>query len=463
MQWKRYTSLFARKALTAHGWQRDVEIRIDPQGFISGITAHASLSRETPAFDLLLPGMANVHSHAFQRAMAGLTEFSSGSGRDNFWSWREVMYRFTRTLTPEHMEIIARAFYIELLKCGYTSVGEFHYIHNDAEGKPYAAITELSDRIIAGAQAAGIYLTHLPVMYETGNFGGSAPNEGQKRFLHRVDSYLGLLETLQKRYSASPDMTFGIAPHSLRAVTPGTLSTILTALPGLGLKDCPIHMHVAEQEKEVADCLAWSGQRPVEWLMKHYDVDTRWCLIHATHMTESETKAVAASMATVGLCPSTEANLGDGIFPAERYLQAGGCLGIGSDSNVCISPWEELRLMEYAQRLSTRRRTVLCTEAMPSVGRTLFERAAQGGAQALGIPSGAIAIGKRADLIAVGLNHPLLADKENDAILDTLIFATAPVITDVFIAGKRVVENGSHPQENESATALRNVIRMGNY
>ena len=461
MQWKRYASLFARKALTANGWQQDVEIRIDQNGFISGITANASPATDAPVFDLLLPGMANVHSHAFQRAMAGLTEFASGSGRDNFWSWREVMYRFTQRLAPEHIEIIARAFYIELLKNGYTSVGEFHYLHNDVNGKSYASITELSDRIIAGAQEAGIHLTHLPVMYETGNFGGAPPTEGQKRFLHSTDSYLALLETLQKRYRATPGVTLGIAPHSLRAVTPETLGKILAALPALGLERCPIHMHVAEQEKEVADCLAWSRQRPVEWLLDHYGVNKHWCLIHATHMTEEETARLAKTGATAGLCPTTEANLGDGIFRAEQYLREGGGFGIGSDSNVCTSPWEELRLMEYAQRLSARRRNVLHTGATPSAGRTLFERAAQGGAKALGIPSGGIAAGKRADLVALSTAHPLLADKEGDAALDTLIFAVQPRITDTFVAGRRIIENGRHPQEETSMEKLYSVISIG--
>lgn len=460
MQWKRSGAVFARNALTAGGWQKDVLITIDEKGIVASVQAGSRSSVPgTPSFDLLLPGMANVHSHAFQRAMAGLTEIASGKGRDNFWSWREVMYVFTKRLTPEHTEIIARAFYIELLKNGYTAVGEFHYMHHDADGRAYASVTELSDRILVSARDTGIHLTHLPVMYETGNFGGAAANEGQKRFLHTVDSYLRLLETLKKSYGNSPDITLGAAPHSLRAVAPGTLRRILDALPGLGMEDCPFHMHIAEQEKEVTDCVAWSKKRPVEWLLDNHNLDARWCLIHAMHMTVDETSRLAKTGATVGLCPTTEANLGDGIFQAEPYLAAQGDFGIGSDSNVCTSPWEELRMMEYAQRLNARKRNVFCDDAVPSVGRTLFTRAVTGGAKALGIRSGQIAQGQRADLVALSMDIPLLAGKKNDAILDTLIFAVTPVITDVFVAGRRIIENGSHVSEKESAEKLHEVMK----
>jgi formimidoylglutamate deiminase len=460
MQWERPNALFARKALTSQGWQRDVLIGIGSDGTIAGIEKAAKAPPGAPVFDLVLPGMANVHSHAFQRAMAGLTEITSGKGRDNFWSWRETMYGFTRKLTPEHIEAIARALYIDLLKHGYTAVGEFHYVHHDGNGKPYASITELSDRIVAGAQATGIHLTHLPVMYETGNFGGAAANDGQKRFVHNADSYLQLVEALVKKYGKADGITLGIAPHSLRAVTPQTLQRILEALPGLDLADCPIHMHIAEQEKEVEDCIGWSKQRPAEWLFDHHQVDKHWCLIHATHTTSDEVIRMAKNGATVGLCPTTEANLGDGIFPAEQYLKVQGSFGIGSDSNVCVSPWEELRLMEYAQRLITRKRTVLCSEATPSVGRTLFAQAAGGGAKALGIRAGEIAPGRRADMMVLSTNHALLAEKDGDAILDTLLFAVTPAITDVFVAGKRVVTNGRHALEEESAQQLRAITRL---
>jgi len=453
MQWKRYKAVFARKALTTQGWQKDVLINIDEGGLISAVEDSATSPPGAPSFDLVLPGMANVHSHAFQRAMTGLTEIASGEGRDNFWSWREVMYKFTFGLTPEAIEIIARALYIELLKHGYTAVGEFHYLHHDAQGKPYANVTELSDRIVTAARAAGIHLTHLPVMYETGNFGGKPTNDGQRRFLNTPDAYLKLLGELKKKYGDADDITLGVAPHSLRAVKPETLRAILEAL-----EHCPMHMHIAEQEKEVADCLQWSRKRPMEWLLDNFNVDARWCLIHATHMTPEETATLAKTGATVGLCPTTEANLGDGIFQAEHFLTADGSFGIGTDSNVCTSPWEELKMMEYAQRLATRRRNVLCTESTPSAGRTLFARAAAGGAKALGINAGILAPETRADLVALSMEHPLLHSRKNDTILDTLIFGATAVVTDVFVAGRRVVENGAHAQEEESAEKLRQII-----
>ncbi|NBO19572.1 MAG: formimidoylglutamate deiminase [Proteobacteria bacterium] len=440
MQWETPGVVCARHALTAEGWQQDVAIRIS--GGV--ITAIEPAPAGAKAFDLLLPGMANVHSHAFQRAMVGLTEFASAEGKDNFWSWREVMYHFLETLTPEDVERVARQFYIELLEQGYTAVGEFHYLHNDSKGRPYADPAELSHRIIAAATAAGIHLTHLPVMYETANFGGIPAQEGQRRFVHTADSYLKLLESLQKNYRDTADVSLGVAPHSLRAVTPETLKKIFEALPGLGLAAAPRHIHAAEQEKEVADCLAWSGRRPVQWLLETQAVDSHWCLIHATHMTPQETAGLAASGAVAGLCPTTEANLGDGIFPAEAYAQDGGRMAIGSDSNVCTSPWEELRLMEYAQRLTLKKRNVLAGAYGASVGRSLFERAARGGAQALALPAGQIAVGLRADLVAVAQNSPWLVDKSGDAILNTLIFGSPPAVTDVFVSGRHVVREGRH-------------------
>jgi len=452
MQWERPSAVFARKALTSQGWQHDVRIDIDARGIISSIKKGSG----TPAFDLVLPGMANVHSHAFQRAMVGLTEHASAGGKDNFWSWREVMYKFLGQLTPEHIETIARAFYIDLLKHGYTAVGEFHYLHNDVSGKPYASPTELSDRVIAAAQDTGIHIAHLPVMYETSNFGGIPANDGQKRFVHTPDSFLSLFETLTKKYSKIEGVSLGVAPHSLRAVTPETLQRIVGTVPA----DCPIHIHAAEQEKEVADSLSWSKKRPVEWLLDNHDINARWCLIHATHMTVKETERLAKSNAVAGLCPTTESNLGDGIFPGESYFKAGGHFAIGSDSNVCVSPWEELKMMEYAQRLSHRKRNVLCSEETPSVGRSLFTGAAAGGAQALGLKSGKITVGQRADFVAIAMDDPLLAEKKDDAILDALIFGNAPRITDVFVAGKQVVKNGVHAQEEMAKAQLRNVIRQ---
>lgn len=448
MQWETPSALFARRAFTAHGWQRDVVLQLEG-GRIAAIEP-GKPAGGMPSFDLILPGFSNVHAHAFQRAMVGLTEMPSPGGKSNFWSWREVMYRFTLQLTPEQIEAIAQHFYIELLKHGYTSVGEFHYLHQQADGTRYANPAELSHRIHAAAQASGIHLTLLPVMYETANFGGVPALDEQRRFLHNADEYLALLAELKKL----PDITLGIAPHSLRAVTPDSLKHILETLPSLGLGDCPIHMHAAEQVKEVEDCLAATGQRPVEWLLNNTPVDARWCLIHATHMNDTETRALAARGAVAGLCPTTEANLGDGIFPALTYLAADGRFGVGSDSNVCVSPFEELRQLEYSQRLQHRLRNVL--SGTHSTGRTLFANAATSGAQALGIDAGALDVGKRADLIALDTaSHPFLADKQEDAILDTVIFNHMPTpVRDVFVAGRHVVKAGHHAAEAASQRAF---------
>ncbi len=443
MQWETPRAVFAKTALTSEGWQDDVLIELE-DGMITSVTGGSTLPSGMPSYPLILPGMSNVHSHAFQRAMAGLTERTGGRADDNFWSWREVMYKFLSSFTPEDVERTASELYVELLKSGYTSVGEFHYLHNDINGKHYANPAEMSDRIVAAAKATGIHLTLLPVMYESADFGGTSAHDGQKRFTHTTDEFLNLMEILVKNYGDDEDVTLGVAPHSLRAVTPESLKRIVAALPKLGLKDCPIHIHASEQIKEVDDCVAWSGKRPVEWLLENHAINTHWCFIHATHMTKAETKRLADSGAVAGLCPTTEANLGDGIFSAEAFINARGALGVGSDSNVCTSPWEELKTMEYAQRLSQRRRAILFDAHSDSVGRTLFTRAAKGGAQAIGIKSGVIAKGYRADLISPAMNHTLLADKKGDAILDTLIFALQPKMAHVFVAGKRVIKNGQY-------------------
>jgi formimidoylglutamate deiminase len=458
MQWETPRQLFARSALTSEGWQNNVLLEISSSGTITSITPGSLAPSGVATHPLLLAGMANVHSHAFQRAMAGLTEIASGAGNDNFWSWRQVMYLFKQRLTPQHVEIIAQHLYIELLKQGYTAVGEFHYLHNDASGKPYANPIELSERILAAGKASGIHVSLLPVYYETSNFGGMAANDGQKRFTHRLDDFITLLTALKAKEDTG--MNLGIAPHSLRAVSEPSLKALLAALPALGMDNSPVHIHVSEQVKEVDDCIAWSGKRPVQWLLDNAPVNSNWCLIHATHSNPDEVARIAQSKAVVGLCPTTEANLGDGIFPGADFLHHQGRIGIGSDSNVCVSPFEELRQMEYAQRLITKRRTVLCDEKTPSVGRSLYTRAANGGAQAIGLQSGALAVGKRADIIAINTDTPLLADKQEDKLLDTLIMVSqTPPVTHVWVAGNCVVENGHHRLEEQTSTAWKKALK----
>ncbi len=457
VQRERLTQVFAAQALTLQGWQRDVRVRIE-DGVIADITAGAAASGAL-AVELLLPGMGNVHSHAFQRAMAGLAEVASAGGRDNFWSWREVMYRFALRLTPEQVEAVARYFYIELLQHGYTAVGEFHYLHKDANGAAYADPTELSHRIIAAARGTGIHLTHLPVLYETANVGGLAAQSDQRRFLHaprnscacwrRCKSRMGRMRTSR---SASRRIRCGrCAPKRWRrcwgrcrgsAWAPARSISMRrsrrrkspTASPGVG----PGRSSGCSRMRASMRAGASSMRRT-------------W--------TRAETKALASSGAVAGLCPTTEANLGDGIFPGADYIRQGGKFGIGSDSNVCVSPFEELRQLESAQRLSRQQRTVLAG-AGESTGRGLYARAAAGGAQALGLRAGAVAPGMRADLAAYDLDHPLLAGKSGDALLDTLVFGLSGVrAREVIVGGRHVVKDGRHEAMQESAEAFREVLR----
>jgi formimidoylglutamate deiminase len=378
--------------------------------------------------------------------MAGLTE-ARGPTQDSFWTWRQRMYAFVERIQPEHVQNIAAQLYVEMLKSGYTTVGEFHYLHHQCDGTPYATPGELSDRIIAAARETGIAITHLPVLYACSGFGGVAPQSGQRRFLHDNDGFAALVETLINQYRGDPLVRIGIAPHSLRAVTRDQLVHAVDTISRLDFA-APIHLHIAEQTREVEECIAWSGQRPVEWLLNNVDVDQRWCLIHATYANGNERQRLAREDAVVGLCPTTEANLGDGIFPATEFLADGGHLGIGSDSNVSVSVIEELRLLEYGQRLSHRCRALLASAESPSVGRTLYEAAVAGGARALAQPAGALQVGRRADLMVLDSETPALACKTGDTILDSLVFAAnQTAINDVMVAGRWRIRDGRHEQQ----------------
>jgi formiminoglutamate deiminase len=406
---------------------------------MSGSTSRASAEGRERIAGIALPGLPNLHSHTFQRGMAGLAETRGPEG-DSFWTWRQVMYRFLGKLTPDDVEAIAAFAMMEMLEGGFTALAEFHYLHHDADGSTYADIAELSHGIAAAAQETGMGLTLLPVFYAQGGFGGAAPTEGQRRFINDAESYARLLEGARKAVADLDDAIVGIAPHSLRAVTPESLRDI-AALAGEG----PIHIHIAEQVKEVEDCLAWSEQRPVAWLLDHAPVDKRWCLIHATHLDAQEVKGMAASGAVAGLCPITEANLGDGIFEGVDYLAAGGRFGVGSDSNIEISAPGELKQFEYSQRLRHRARNVLAEHEGQSTGRSLYDKALAGGAQALGRRIGAIAAGYRADLVVLDSDHPDLAAISGDRWLDSYVFvADRAAIDTVFVAGEAVVRSGRH-------------------
>ncbi len=443
-------ALFAESAFTAQGWQTDVRIVI-ADGMIATLTANTRAEAGDETVACLIPGLPNLHSHAFQRGMAGLAEWR-GPGSDDFWSWREVMYRFALTMSPDDMEAIAAQAYVEMLENGFTRVGEFHYLHHDRDGRAYSDIAEMAGRICAAAETTGIALTLLPVFYAHGNFGGAPPVAGQRRFLNDLENYARLLEASARHAERLPAAVLGVAPHSLRAVAPEELAPLAAMRPG-----APTHIHVSEQTKEVDDCLAWSGQRPVAWLLDNAPVDGSWCLIHATHMDEAETARLAARGAVAGLCPVTEANLGDGIFNTRSFREAGGQLGVGTDSNILISASSELRQLEYAQRLRERKRNVL-TSSEASTGETMFRAALAGGAQALGAGDSVLAGGARADLVALDLTDPAFAGEMPKRAIDAWIFAAHRPIDRVWVGGRKLVSGGQHVARAAVARRFRTVI-----
>lgn len=444
------TALWFERALLAEGWARDVRVAIDA-GRISAVDADVPPQPGDERHAIGLPGLANLHCHGFQRGMAGLSE-TRGRLDDDFWSWREIMYRFLDRLTPDDIAAINALAFVEMMESGFTRVAEFHYLHNDADGRRYADPAETAGAVVAASAESGIGLTLLPVFYAHGDFGGTPPAPGQRRFLSDVDSFAALVEASRAKLPA--DATFGIAPHSLRAVTAEELAAIV---PLAG--DGPIHIHAAEQRREVEASLAWSGQCPVEWLLNHADIDARWCLVHATHLTESECDRLAASGAVAGLCPVTEANLGDGIFPADRYLAKGGMLGIGTDSNILIDPAGELRALEYSQRLRERRRAMLGSDAIPSIGERLFREALAGGARATRAGTG-IAAGEPADLFSLDAEDPMFAGADSATILDRWIFgARTPVIDCVWRGGRKWVEDGRHVARDAVAERYKATLR----
>jgi formimidoylglutamate deiminase len=435
-------------ALLADGWAHSVRVT-HAQGVITAIETGVAVAADDERGGIGVPGLCNVHSHAFQRGMAGLAEARGGEG-DDFWSWRQVMYQFVDRLDPEDIEVIAALAYAEMLESGFTRVGEFHYLHHDRDGAHYADPAELAARVAAAAQATGIGLTLLPVFYAHSGFGGVAAHPGQRRFINDLESYAALVSATRRVVSGLADGVVGVAPHSLRAVTPRELA-LITPLSGGG----PIHIHIAEQTREVDDCIAWSGRRPVQWLLDNVDIDARWCLIHATHLNDEETDRLARGPGVVGLCPITEANLGDGVFPAARFVAGGGRFGIGSDSNVLIDAAEELRLLEYGQRLYHHARNVLASGESGSVGGALVRATLAGGAQALGLGQGDMRVGGAADMFSLAEGHPAFMGRDGDALLDGWLFAARKgAIDSVWRRGQKVVEDGRHLRRTQIVRAF---------
>ncbi|MGB0783759.1 MAG: formimidoylglutamate deiminase [Marinomonas sp.] len=445
---------FVERALLSTGWAHNVLFSVKDGQFHSFAAGSAPTAESHILSGPVLPTLANVHSHAFQRVMAGAAEVSLNPN-DSFWSWRDLMYKIVQKLTPDDAHIIAKQLYIDMLKAGYTQVGEFHYLHHGVGGKHYGQLGEMSNQIIAAADESGMGLTLLPVLYSHSGFGGQAPNAGQARFINSTDSYLALHQACDNVLANHPRHKLGICFHSLRAVTKSQIETVLSALK----KHVPIHIHIAEQQKEVQDSLAFSGQRPVEWLHNEIGLNERWCLVHATHLTDTERQAIAKSQAVAGLCPTTEANLGDGIFPGVAFEQENGRWGIGSDSHVSLSIVEELRTYEYGQRLRDQQRNRLYRPDQASVGDNLYQQALLGGNQACDVSLG-LAEGNRADFMVLDESHPFIAASEAKDLLNRWLFATNEnLVKDVFVAGNHTIENFRHQQEDSSRLAFIQVIK----
>lgn len=439
----------ADHALLPEGVCGGVRISVDG-GLIRSVEVAPTASGDQPIRGLVLPGMANVHSHAFQRAMAGLAEWDAG-GQDNFWSWREAMYRFAERLDPQAQLAIARFLYIEMLKAGYTSVGEFHYLHNLPGGAAYAPATAMAEAIAEAARESGIALTLMPTLYITGGADGRALSERQRRFGKTVDELLALRAAMRGKAGVTQT---GLALHSLRAVPPKLMRA---AIEGVDT-DTPIHLHAAEQTGEIDEALAAFKRRPIDYLLSEFPVDRRWCFVHATHMNTHETRALAESGAVAGLCPTTEANLGDGIFRLTEFLKARGRIAIGGDSHIAVDPAEELKALEYSQRLLHRRRNVSANAAVPQTAARLWGEAARNGAQVLGLNAGEIAPGKRADLVVVTTDHISLAGRDGNQALASYVFvAGRRAVRDVMVAGAWVVKERHHAGEERASVDYRAV------
>lgn len=438
--------LYAASALLPDGWARDVRIRIS-DGRIAEVTT--GIAGQGHGVILLAP--VNLHSHTFQRAMAGLTEART-AGQDSFWTWRSLMYRFLERLGPEDVQAIAAQAMVEMAEGGFAGVAEFHYLHHPVGGGSYADPAEMSARIIAAARETGLGLTHLPVIYEQGGVDGRPLAGGQLRFGSSPDTYAAVLDGAKRALLDLPDAVLGVAPHSLRAVSRATLARVADMTRG------PIHIHIAEQVAEVTEVEAAWGARPVDWAVANLPFDRRWCMIHATQMTADETQALARTGAVAGLCPITEANLGDGIFDGPGWLAAGGAFGVGTDSNIRISLAEELRLLEYSQRLGLKARAVMADGR--STGRLLWEEAARGGAQAAGRGAGAIAVGQWADLLALDTGDLRLEGLEGDQLLDSFVFAGRDgLVTDLWSAGRHIVRQGRHIARDAVEARFRTTMR----
>ncbi len=424
---------YAKEILLEDGWASNKTLTIS-DGMITTIEDGKAADAEHFSGPVI-PGMVNLHSHAFQKAFVGLTEFQADK-EDSFWSWRDSMYQLLQRLTLDDMHTVATYLYQEMLLNGYTSCAEFHYLHREATS-PDSDSFDASNAVIQGALKAGIALCHCPVFYSYSGFGEQPPNPGQQPFLHTVEAFQSLMERLKQQYTRDSLISFGIAPHSLRAVSASQLKRLTDWWPG------PVHIHISEQIKEVNECVEFYGKRPVQWLIDNFPLSDQWCLVHATHLDEQEVRALAKSQAIAGICPETEANLGDGIFPAAEFIAQGGQFGIGSDSHITISPWRELKLFEYTQRLTQQKRNRLCDDDNPHVGSFLWQTAARNGAKVIDRKAGVLKPGHCADLVVLNSDIAELSALNGDYLLDAAVFAVNEnPVRDVMVNGEWRVQWG---------------------
>lgn len=438
-------------ALLPEGWRADVRLRSDAQGRWVDVTPDAPRGELPRLGRWVLPGMPNLHSHAFQRAMAGGAERFVRPD-DSFWSWRETMYAHAGRITPETLHAVACWLYCELLEAGYTRVCEFHYVHHQPDGRPYAPSSAMSDALIAAAADSGIGLTLLPVLYQRGGFRDQPLAPRQRRFEHQSADFLRLLSDLQSR----PGIRLGAAIHSLRAVAAQPLQALLSEPL---LRGRVLHIHIAEQQLEVDECLAVHGQRPVQRLFALAEVDAHYCLVHATHLCDAEIQQIARARAVVGLCPTTEANLGDGLFPLAALRDQHGVWGIGSDSHISLDPREELRWLEYQARLASGRRTVLANAARPEVAANLWLEAQAGGASACGAATAGFRVGADADWVVLDDADPSLSHADPATALASWVFAPARLgPLSVGVDGRQQVVAGRHPRHEQFAAGYRRAL-----
>lgn len=445
--------VFCRHALLPGGWAQDVLLDVNASGQIIAVERHAMPAEAARLEGYVIPGMANVHSHGFQYLMAGRTG-PSGAAEHHFWSWREQMYQLAGRIDPKQYEDCLAWVYLQMLRAGYTACAEFHYLHHQPDGRCYGNRAEMGLRVLSAARRVGMPLTLLPVLYRRSGFGADDVSVRQRRFRNDVDGFLKLVDDCRDAASGDPLVKVGVAPHSLRAVSLEELGVVLSSVPA----SMPVHIHVAEQPAEVAECRAHTGDRPVQCLLDRFPLDDRWCLVHATHMTDGERNAAAASGAVAGLCPTTEADLGDGFFPLEQWIATGGAFGIGSDSNTRIGVAEELRLLEYEARLRTGRRNVLA-QAPVSVAETLYMATSTGGSRAIGQDTGQLATGLRADLVELDAAHPLLLGLSSAEVLDAWVFAgDSNMVRSVWVAGRRIIDQGHHAAEASIERSFRSTV-----